>query len=248
MALRLMLFDLWDTLIQADGPEGGRIRGELRQRMVSDSLAELGLSYEQHHMAQAFACAGIELAAVHESGRDLTAEGRTVLYMRHLDPELGDKLDSGAWDRLHRAILTPALSTRPPVVPGADETLRDVKALGVSIGLISNASITPGLVLREILAGHGLLDHFDDTIFSDEAEMSKPTTAIFEMALDAFGVAPEDAAFIGDQPVLDVLGPQSAGIRAIQLGDLAEDGITPDARIASLGELLPALRGLGLIA
>ena len=248
MPLRLMLFDLWGTLIQADGPEEGRIRDELRQRMVSDSLAELGLSYEPHRMAKAFECAGTELAGVHESGRDLTAEGRTVLYMRHLDPELGDKLDSGAWDRLHKAILTPALSTRPPVVPGAAETLRDVKALGLSIGLISNAGITPGFVLREILAGHGLLDHLDDTIFSDEAEMSKPTTAIFEMALDAFGVAPEDAAFAGDQPVLDVLGPQSAGIRAIQLGEIAEDGITPDARIASLGELLPALRALGLIA
>jgi HAD superfamily hydrolase (TIGR01509 family) len=242
-----MLFDLWGTLIQADGPEEGRIRGELRQRMVSDSLAALGLVYEQHRMAEAFECAGTELARVHESGRDLTAEGRTVLYVRHLDPELGDKLDPGAWDRLHKAILTPALSTRPPVIPEAAETLRDVKGLGLSMGLISNAGITPGFVLREILAGHGLLDHFDDTIFSDEVEMSKPTTAIFEMALDAFGVAPEDAAFVGDQPVLDVLGPQSAGMRAIQIGDIASDGITPDERIASLGELLPALRRLGLI-
>ena len=247
MTLRLLLFDLWGTLIQIDGPEEGRIRGELRQRMVSDSLADLGLSYEQHHMAEAFECAGIELAAVHESGRDLTAEGRTVLYMRHLDPELGDKLDSGAWDRLHKAVLTPALSTRPPVVPGAAETLRDVKALGLSIGLISNAGITPGFVLREILAGHGLLDHFDDTTFSDEVEMSKPATAIFEMALDAFGVAPEDAVFVGDQPVLDVLGPQSAGLWAVQLGGLTADGIEPHARIATLDGLVPALRGLGIV-
>lgn len=248
MPLRLMLFDLWGTLIQIDGPEEGRIRDELRQRLVADALAERGFSYEAPHMAQAFECAGTELAAVHESGRDLTAEGRTVLYMRHLDPELGDKLDNGAWDRLHQAILTPALSTRPPVVPGAAEMLRDVKALGVSIGLISNAGITPGFVLREILAGHGLLEHFDDTIFSDEVEMSKPTTAIFERMLDVFGVAPEDAAFVGDQPMLDVLGPQSAGLWTVQLGGLTMDGIEPHARIATLDGLALALRGLGLIA
>ena len=246
MKLRLILFDLWGTLIQMDCPEEGRVRDELRQRMVSDALAEQGLSYEARHMARAFACAGTELSGVHESGRDLTAEGRTVLYMRHLDPELGDRLDGGAWDRLHKAILTPDLSTRPAIIPGAAETLRDVKDLGLSVGLISNAGVTPGFVLREILAGHMLLDHFDDTIFSDEAEMSKPTTAIFELALDAFGVAAEDAVFVGDQPLLDVLGPQSAGIRAIQLGDLSADGITPDARIASLGDLLPALRSLGM--
>lgn len=246
MKLKLILFDLWGTLIRLDGPGEGRVRDELRQRMVRDALAERGVSYEAPHIARAFACAGTELAGVHESGRDLTAEGRTVLYMRHLDPELGDRLDGGAWDRLHKAILTPALSTRPAVIPGAAETLRDVKALGLSVGLISNAGVTPGFVLREILAGHGLLDHFDDTIFSDEAEMSKPTTAIFELALDAFGVAAGEAAFVGDQPLLDVLGPQSAGIRAIQLGDLSADGITPDARIGSLTGLLPALRSLGM--
>jgi putative hydrolase of the HAD superfamily len=114
-------------------------------------------------------------------------------------------------------------------------------------GLISNAGITPGFVLRRIMDGHGLLEHIDHAVFSDEVELSKPSAAIFERALDAFGVEPAEAAFVGDQPVLDVLGPLNAGLWSIQIGALSEDGIEPHARIASHGELLPALRGLGLL-
>ncbi len=132
-------------------------------------------------------------------------------------------------------------------MPGGVEVLREVKALGLPVGLVSNAGTTPGFVLREIMDGYGLLEHFDDTVFSDEVELSKPAAAIFERALEPFGVAPDEAVFVGDQPVLDVLGPQNAGLWTVQLGDIAEDGIEPHARIARLDELVPALRKLGLI-
>ena len=148
---------------------------------------------------------------------------------------------------MHNAVLTVALAVRPIIMPGAAEVLADVKALGLSVGLISNAGITPGFVLRQILQGHGLLQYFDDTIFSDEVELSKPSAAIFEKALDAFGVDAGDAAFVGDQPILDVLGPQGAGIWSVQLGALEEVGIEPHARIETLGGLVPALRSLDLV-
>jgi FMN phosphatase YigB (HAD superfamily) len=243
-----MLFDLWGTLIDAEGPGESQARDARRRQMTADALARSGHTYAPHHMAEAFSVAGTELARVHSDGRDLTAEGRTILYLRHLDPSLADKLDDAAWERLHRALLTPALSNRPSIIPGALEALRDVRALGVPIGLISNAGITPGFVLREIMEGHGLLEYFAHTIFSDEVELSKPTTAIFEIALDEFGVAPEEAAFLGDQPVLDVLGPQSAGIWSIQVGDITAAGIDPHIRIETLAGLVPALRTRGLIA
>lgn len=248
MPLRLMLFDLWGTLIDAEGPGESQSRDALRRQWAAEALAEAGHVYAPDQMADAFVRAGTELAHVHDSGRDLTAEGRTVLYMRHLDPGLAEKLEDATWDRLHRAILTPALSTRPSMIHGALDALQAVSSLGVPLGLISNAGVTPGFVLREIIDGYGMLHHFDQTIFSDEVELSKPTTAIFELALDEFGVAPEEAAFIGDQPVLDVLGPQSAGIWSIQVGDITADGIEPHIRIATLGDLLPALRKLNLIA
>ena len=170
-----------------------------------------------------------------------------MLYLRHLDPTLADRLDDEGWRRMHKAILTPALSAPPGAMRGARDVLIDVKAVGLPIGLISNAGVTPGVVLRRIMDDHGLLEHFAHTIFSDEVELAKPSPAIFEQALDAFGVEPGEAAFVGDQPVLDVLGPRNAGIWSIQIVDLSEDGIEPHARIASLDALVPALRGLGLL-
>jgi HAD superfamily hydrolase (TIGR01509 family) len=242
-----MLFDLWGTLIQHEGPGEDRARADLRAGRARAVLDECGFPYGEPSISDALRIAWDELGRIHADGRDISAEGRTVLFVRHLDPDLGEKLDDNAWYRLHQAVLTAALQTRPNPIQGGVEALRSIKMLGASAGLISNAGATPGFVLREIMDGYGLLEHFDHTIFSDEVELSKPASAIFEHALDAFGVSPDDVAFIGDQPVLDVLGPQNAGIRAIQLGDLREDGIVPDARIASLSELIPALRKLGMI-
>lgn len=243
MPLRLVLFDLWGTLFIDNSSKNGPVRVEMSAR----ALRELGFEYDASEIAEAFARAAQEHGRIHAEGRDISAEGRTVLYLRHLDPQLGERLDDAAWKRLHHAVLTAALVARPAAMPGGVEALRSVRALGVPLGLISNAGITPGFVLREIMAGYGLLQHFDSTVFSDEVELSKPTTEIFQLALDAFGVAPEDAAYVGDQPLLDVLGPQSAGIWSIQVGDLTADGIEPHARIPSLDDLLPALRALGLI-
>ncbi|HET6614629.1 MAG TPA: HAD family hydrolase [Dehalococcoidia bacterium] len=250
MPIKVMLFDLWGTLFADDAAEAdvSERRSAIRIRMASDALRGLGITYDDATIASAFAAAGDEHARVHAEGLDLSTEGRTVLYMRHLDPALLDRLDDDGWRRMHEAILTPALSAPPGIMPGARDVLLDVKALGLPIGLISNAGLTPGVVLRRIMDTYGLLEHFDHTIFSDEVELAKPTEAIFAHALDAFGVEPAEAAFLGDQPVLDVLGPRNAGIWSIQIGSRSEDGIEPHARIAALGELVPALRALGLVS
>lgn len=248
MAVKLVLFDLWGTLINDDGRHEGLTRDVIRARMMLEVLAPHGLTHDEAAVLAACDRAGVELSMIHGDGRDISAEARTVLYLRHLDDGIGEQLDAAAWDALHRAVLTPALHARPTLRPHAVKAVCEVKALGLATGLVSNAGLTPGFVLRELLDAHGVLPYLDETIFSDEVEASKPNPAIFAHALDAFGAAPEDAVFVGDQPILDVLGPQNAGIRAIQVGALEADGITPDYRIAELDELAPLLRKLGVEA
>ena len=247
MALRLVLFDLWGTLFILEGPGEDQGRGELRAALTQEALAAAGHHFEIDTVRASFRETGDPLAAIHARGLDITAEARTVLYIERLAPGLGAQFDEETWLRLHRAVLTPALTARPLAMPGGVEVLREVKVLGLPIGLVSNAGATPGFVLREIMDGYGLLEHFDHAVFSDEVELSKPSPAIFERALDLFGVAADEAVFIGDQPVLDVLGPREAGLWTVQLGDLTADGVEPHARIAHLGELVPALRTLGLL-
>jgi putative hydrolase of the HAD superfamily len=216
--------------------------------MASEALADLGFSYDASRIEAAFAAASDEHSAVHDEARDLSTHGRTELYLRHLDPALGARLDDDGWRRMHDAILTPALMTPPAVMPGAVAVLDECRTLGLPTGLISNAGVTPGFVLREIMDGYGLLQRLDRTIFSDEVELAKPSPEIFARALEAFGVQPEEAVFVGDQPVLDVLGPRNVGLWSVQIGDRQEEGIEPHARIGSLDELMPALRSLGLLA
>ncbi len=88
MVLRLVLFDLWGTLFQHEGPGEDHGRTELRIRMVRETLADRGREYATETIDASFARAGEELMAIHADGRDISAEARTVLYMRHLDAEL----------------------------------------------------------------------------------------------------------------------------------------------------------------
>jgi putative hydrolase of the HAD superfamily len=246
MPIRVVLFDLWGTLVidDRDEPSRAESRGALRARMAGDALAAAGMPYELDRIAQAFDRASEEHGGIHADGRDISAEARTVLYLRHLDETVAERLDEDGWRRMHNAILAPALEVPPRPIDGAVDALASVKSVPLPAGLISNAGVTPGYVLREILMRYGIWQHLDDAIFSDEVEMTKPTTAIFEQALDAFGVAPDEAVFVGDQPVLDVLGPQSAGIWTIQVGDLHDDGIEPHVRITSVADVMAGLRQL----
>ncbi len=72
----------------------------------------------------------------------------------------------------------------------------------------------------------------------------KPSAAFFAAALDALGVAPHEAAMIGDDLESDVGGAQAAGIRGVLVRtgkhrpeDAGRPGARPDAAIASLADL-----------
>ena len=244
--IRAVIFDLWGTLIY-DDPEISEQRNRLRLRSAHETLATMGYAYEPADIEAAFLAAGTELARIHETERDISTRGRTVLYLRHLDDTLAERLSDDAWQRLDEAILTPALTHRPPMLDGAADVLAALKGLGLSVGLISNTGITPGVVLTRLLDDMGLGAHFDLTVFSDEVELSKPAPAIFAHALDEMDLAPGEAAFVGDQPVLDVLGARRAGMWMVQIGDLVCEDEQPHARIDTLAELVPALRTLALV-
>ncbi len=245
--IRAVIFDLWGTLIY-DDPAISELRSQLRLRSTHEALAQHGHAYDPADIEAAFLAAGTELARIHETERDISTRGRTVMYLRHLDDGLADRLDDAAWSRLDDAILTPALTHRPPMLPGAVEMLAALKALDLRIGLISNAGITPGVVLARIMDDLGMGVHFDLTVFSDEVELSKPAAAIFQRALDEMGVAPDEAVFVGDQPLLDVSGARRAGMWMVQIGDIECTDEQPHARISSLDELVPTLRSLALLA
>lgn len=90
----------------------------------------------------------------------------------------------------------------------------------------------------------GLAHHFKVSIAAHHFGCAKPDPAIFLAACDALGVAPQHAAYIGDDPVLDVEGAQKAGLMGIWLNragvepsQVLPDHIHPHAICNTLFEL-----------
>ncbi len=117
------------------------------------------------------------------------------------------------------------------------DTLRD---RGLRLGLLSNTMFS-GRAHRRDLARFGLDGYFDTMLFSADVGMWKPTPTPFLQVVDALGVDPTSAVYVGDDPGSDVVGGQAAGLRTVHIrgsGEFATpDGVVADATIDALTEL-----------
>jgi putative hydrolase of the HAD superfamily len=77
--------------------------------------------------------------------------------------------------------------------------------------------------LPEIVAGLGLLPHIDAIVNSAATGYEKPHPEAFRLALERAG-RPATAWMIGDNPVADVSGAVTAGLRAILVRTRPADG------------------------
>lgn len=90
----------------------------------------------------------------------------------------------------------------------------------------------------------GMAHLFRTSIAAHHIGCAKPDAAIFHAACAALGVAPQEALYVGDDPLLDVEGAQKAGLRAAwinraELGPerLLPAHVQPDAIFGNLYEL-----------
>lgn len=95
----------------------------------------------------------------------------------------------------------------------AHDALARLRRVGLKLGIVSNSD---GRV-EEALRAAGLLTYFDVVVDSSVAGVEKPDPAIFRAALDALGVGPAEALYVGDLYEVDVLGANAAGIPAVLL-------------------------------
>ena len=103
-------------------------------------------------------------------------------------------------------------------------TLRDE---GYQLGLITNNVREGSATWRAMVPVDEL---FDVVVDSSEVGMRKPNPAIYHHALDALGVAPDEAVFLDDSPG-NVEGARRAGLHAILVDD-------PVEAVEALDELL----------
>jgi putative hydrolase of the HAD superfamily len=110
------------------------------------------------------------------------------------------------------------------------------------LGIVSNFAI-PECVLR-LLEKHGLDMFFDVVVVSGAVNKRKPSSEIFQKALEKLGVDASETVFVGDTVDADIQGAKSVGMKTIFIERRAQKEVEqtcPDQTIRSLNELSAAL-------
>jgi putative hydrolase of the HAD superfamily len=125
--------------------------------------------------------------------------------------------------------------------------LEALRGLGLKLGLVSNA-FDPAWLLHRDLEQMGLGERLDFSVFSSEVGVRKPHPAIFECALTALEVEPENALFVGDRLFEDVRGAAELGMTTVQAlwyrADEHPDGAEPDHQAFTQLDVLNVARRL----
>lgn len=127
--------------------------------------------------------------------------------------------------------------------PGVLETLRELRARGLHLGIVSNIDEDD---LHHLIDLGGLRSHFDSLLSSEAAGSCKPDQGIFKVALDRAGCLPDEALFVGDSIAADVAGANQAGLRSVLLWHRDDkrppaDGPQPAHVIRGIPDLLALL-------
>jgi len=97
------------------------------------------------------------------------------------------------------------------IPPENIETLRVLRASGLSLGLISNADV------MEVAAwpASPLAGLFDVEVFSCIAGCAKPERTIYDRCLRALGALPAESLFVGDGGSNELIGAREAGMSTV---------------------------------
>ena len=123
---------------------------------------------------------------------------------------------------------------------GARETLAALRQRGIRLGLISVCSEeVPAAWPESELAGL-----FDAETFSSDCGLVKPDPEIYLQTLEAMGIEPADALFVGDGANDELRGAERVGMTAVLFLPEGRDPFWPEVRewrglrVSSLPEVL----------
>ncbi len=251
MAIRGITFDFWDTIVRDDTDEPKR--------------SAAGLASKAEARVSTFVD---EVLAHHpEIGRDVASKAldkanatfRHNWKVEHHTPCVADRLAVGfealgiertpGFDGLVAAWETMEVEISPDLVPGIEACLKALHGR-YKIGIISDAIVTPGTGLRQILRDYGLFQYFDHFVFSDEAGAAKPAPRVFDLATQGLGVAANELAHVGDRPANDIAGPNAYGSHSVLYTGVvdrrAEGDPVAAIHVAHMDELPQAIAEFGL--
>ena len=135
---------------------------------------------------------------------------RVRAFVEPYGVDLSDDATADAWYAAYFDRYREAWHLHDDAIPSLNALERSLP--GVRFGIITNADLEGQ---REKLHTVDALHRFDHVIASGEVGVAKPHPRIFEVAVETFGVAPEEAAYVGDRLETDALGAAGAGLTGV---------------------------------
>ncbi len=163
---------------------------------------------------------------------ELSKEAFFAAYLDHLG------VSQGARDEGLR-VLTEAQAD-VEFFAGVTETLRALKVQGLGLGIVTNSYESPA-TKRAWFARINIDDVWDTFVASSKIGVAKPQAGIYLTALEALGVAPGNAAFVGHEAI-ELEGAGALGMTTIAF-NRDDETVTADHVIDRFPRLLDVVGG-----
>ena len=203
MRTRAVVFDLWDTIVDFDPTWSERLNAGIAER--------LGVPYDRF----VDVWYADELAASRNVGPIapcLSAACQTLGVTADEEDVLEGRLE----------LVREALQPRA----GLAETLSELRGRDIRVGLVSNCTEEVALVWPDT----SFAQLFDDVVFSAIAGLAKPDPAIFRLAAEGLGVAPEECLFVGDGANDELRGAEDTGMTPVLIHPRERDPYWDEVR------------------
>ncbi len=142
----------------------------------------------------------------------MTALPETTPHFAAIFLDCGDTLID---ERTEEKLPDSEVVIRADLIPGAKQMMDDLKARGHKLILVADG---PRQTFVNMLTHHGLWDHFDAHIISEDVGVHKPDARMFDAALSAAGLTRDDTwrtVMIGNNLSRDINGANALGITSV---------------------------------
>lgn len=207
-------FDLWLTLIKSNP-----LFKQRRAAIFHQNFNTLGKSLSE--VESIFRQVDLMVNSINETtGKNIDAEEMYLMVISIINDNKICLQDVDV-QSLYQQMETLLLEHMPLIY--CDRTAEVLAFLkdepGITANLLSNTGFIKGITLRKVLNHLGIHQYFDFQLYSDEAGLSKPNKAFFQLMLDEVAklktVQPSQILHIGDNPKADIWGAEMAGVSSL---------------------------------
>ena len=225
-----LLFDLWGTLINSVAFDPVRGHAAVLQTCENPN----GVSLEQI-MDLGRRIVDATVAREEEAALEYTQASllRMIADAFGLRPRIST--EECEWMFWHACIQV-------NLIDGVDDLLRELDALGMPMGVVSNSSFTAATLERE-MERQGIRRYFRFVISSADYGVRKPDPLIFEVALRRLGLEAGRVWFTGDNVGYDIIGAHQSGLFPVAYNPHKKipDTVGEHAVISSWTQFMPLI-------